>query len=97
MSGKRKTSITTDQQTLKIGSRVRCTDDGVEGRITWANGTSVKIAWADGEKVNWKRADLPSKGLEVLEPDAAGRAAGQTGHDGAYASRAARDTGDATG
>jgi hypothetical protein len=71
MSGKKKTSSTTDQQTLKIGSRVRCSDDGVEGRITWANGTSVKIAWADGEKVTWKRADLPSKGLEVLEPDAA--------------------------
>jgi hypothetical protein len=66
MSGKKKPSITTDQQTLKIGSRVRCTDDGVEGRITWANGVSVKIEWADGEKVTWKRADLPDKGLEVL-------------------------------
>jgi hypothetical protein len=66
VSGKKKTSITTDQPTLKIGSRVRCSDDGVEGRITRANGTSVKIAWADGEKVTWKRADLPDKGLEVL-------------------------------
>jgi hypothetical protein len=66
MSGKKKTSSTTDLQTLKIGSRVRCADDGVAGRITWANGTSVKIAWADGEKVTWKRADLPDKGLEVL-------------------------------
>jgi hypothetical protein len=28
---------------LKIGSRVRCTDDGVEGRITWANSASVKV------------------------------------------------------
>jgi hypothetical protein len=66
MGGKKKTSISTNQQTLKIGSRVRCTDDGVEGRITWANGVSVKIEWADGEKVTWKRADLPDKGLEVL-------------------------------
>jgi hypothetical protein len=66
MSGRKKTSSTTDQQTLKIGSRVRCTGDGVEGRITWANGVSVKIEWADGEKVTWKRADLPDKGLQVL-------------------------------
>jgi hypothetical protein len=29
----------------------------------------VKITWADGEKVTWKRADLPAKGLEVLEPE----------------------------
>jgi hypothetical protein len=45
---------------------VRCTDDGVEGRITWANAAAVKIEWADGEKVTWKRGDLASKGLEVL-------------------------------
>jgi hypothetical protein len=37
--------------TLKIGSRVRCTDDGVTGRIVWANAVSVKIQWDDGEQV----------------------------------------------
>jgi hypothetical protein len=40
-------------QTLKVGSRVRCPGDGVEGRITWANGFAVKIAWPDGETVTW--------------------------------------------
>ena len=30
---------------LRIGSRVRCTDDGVTGRIAWANGVSVKVRW----------------------------------------------------
>ena len=34
--------------TLKIGSRVRCTDDGVEGRVVWANGLMVKIEEAVG-------------------------------------------------
>ena len=34
---------------MKVGSRVRCTDDGVEGRIVWANATSVKIRWVDGD------------------------------------------------
>jgi outer membrane biosynthesis protein TonB len=66
MSGKKQTSTSSNLQTLKIGSRVRCTDDGVEGRITWANATAVKIEWADGEKVTWKRGDLASKGIEVL-------------------------------
>jgi hypothetical protein len=47
MSGKKKTSTTdtADQQTLKIGSRVRCAADGAVGRITWANGVAVKIEW----------------------------------------------------
>jgi hypothetical protein len=37
MTSKHKTptSTRTNLQTLKIGSRVRCTDDGVEGRIVW--------------------------------------------------------------
>ena len=66
MSGKKKTATASaNLQTLKTGSRVRCTDDGVEGRITWANATALKIEWADGEKVTWKRADLASKGLEA--------------------------------
>jgi HB1, ASXL, restriction endonuclease HTH domain len=71
MSGKKKapTTAATSLQTLKIGSRVRCSDDRVEGRITWASGTHVKIKWDDGEQVTWKRADLAGKGLVVLDPD----------------------------
>ena len=38
----------TNSQALKIGSRVRCIDDGVEGRIVWANAISLKIRWEDG-------------------------------------------------
>ena len=50
MSRKKKapTTPTTSLQTLKIGSRVRCTDDRVEGRIVWANATSVKIQRVGG-------------------------------------------------
>jgi len=66
MKKKSKTNNAANFQTLKIGRRVRCTDDGVEGRITWASGTHVKIEWTDGERVTWKRADLASKGIEVL-------------------------------
>jgi outer membrane biosynthesis protein TonB len=71
MSKKKNTPKTpaADLPALKIGSRVRCTDDGVQGRITWANAASVKIEWDDGEKVTWKRADLAGKGLEVLDAD----------------------------
>jgi hypothetical protein len=43
MAAKKKTAPAAGLQSLKIGSRVRCTDDGVEGRIVWANGVSVKI------------------------------------------------------
>ena len=49
MASKKKSAA--DGQTLRIGSRVRCTDDGVTGRIVWANGVSVKIKWDDGEQV----------------------------------------------
>jgi HB1, ASXL, restriction endonuclease HTH domain len=55
--------------TLRIGTRVRCTDDGVEGRITWANAVSVKIAWDDGEKVTWRRDELAGKQIEILDAD----------------------------
>ncbi len=58
-----------DLPALKIGSRVRSTDDNVEGHIVWANGVSVKIKWNDGEQVTWKRAELASKGLEFLDDD----------------------------
>jgi hypothetical protein len=52
-------------------SRVRCTDDGVEGRIVWANGTSVKIQWDDGEQVTWRRDALASKPIDILDSAAA--------------------------
>jgi hypothetical protein len=58
MASKKKNAATTgtaNLQTLRLGSRVRCTDDGVEGRIVWANAVAVKIEWSDGEKVTWKR------------------------------------------
>jgi hypothetical protein len=66
----------TNLPTLRIGSRVRCTDDGVEGRITWANAVSVKIKWDDGEQVTWKRDSLASRPIEILDADA-GRAEDQ--------------------
>src|SRR5277367_4283873 len=56
--------------TLRSGSRVRCTDDGVVGRITWANAVSVKIEWADGDKVTWRRDELASKQIEIIDADA---------------------------
>jgi hypothetical protein len=62
---------TTNLQTLKIGGRVRCTDDGVQGRIAWANGISVKIRWDDGEQVTWRRDSLASRPIEILDPDTA--------------------------
>jgi hypothetical protein len=54
-------------QALRIGTRVRCTDDGVEGRIVWANGVSLKITWDDGEQVNWRRDALADKPIEFLD------------------------------
>jgi hypothetical protein len=62
---------TNDFTTIRRGSRVRHSADGVEGRITWANGVSVKIEWDDGEKVTWKRSELAAKGLEILDEDRA--------------------------
>jgi hypothetical protein len=62
----------TKMQALRIGSRVRCTDDGVEGRITWANAVSVKIKWDDGEEVTWRRDTLASKPIEFLDDEGAG-------------------------
>jgi hypothetical protein len=69
MSSKKKiaTTTNTNMQTLKIGSRVRCTDDSVEGRIIWANGVSVKIRWDDGEQVTWRRDSLASRPIEILD------------------------------
>jgi hypothetical protein len=55
--------------TLKIGGRVRRTDDRVEGRIVWANGVSVKIAWDDGEQVTWRRDSLADRPIAILAGD----------------------------
>src|SRR5579872_7566017 len=73
MASKKKNKATTNTANLpalRIGSRVRCTDDGVEGRIVWANGVSVKIKWDDGEQVTWRRDALASKPIEIIDPDA---------------------------
>jgi hypothetical protein len=67
-STKTPTTPSTSPQTLRIGSRVRCTDDGVEGRITWANGVSVKIQWDDGEVITWRRDSLADRPIEILDP-----------------------------
>jgi hypothetical protein len=68
MSRKKKnsTSPATNPPTLKIGSRVRCTEDGVEGRIVWANAASVKIRWDDVEQVTWRRDALAGRPLAIL-------------------------------
>src|SRR5450755_2214972 len=82
MTAKKK-SATADNsglQTLKISSRVRCTDDQAEGRIVWANGVSVKIKWDDGEQVTWRRDSLAGRPIEILcgdEDEAAAPAAEQ--------------------
>jgi len=57
----------TTPQTLKIGSRVRCSDDGIEGRIVWANAVSVKIRWDDGEQITWRRDALADRPIEILD------------------------------
>jgi HB1, ASXL, restriction endonuclease HTH domain len=71
MAPKKKTPTTpaASLQTLKIGSRVRCTDDQAEGRIVWANGVSVKITWNDGEQVTWRRDSLAGRPIEILGGD----------------------------
>ena len=71
MSAKKHTQGTTESTlpALKFGSRVRCTDDGITGTITWANAVSVKIQWDDGELVTWRRDELPDKPLVILAAD----------------------------
>jgi hypothetical protein len=78
MPRKKKTSATAaapaaNLATLKIGSHVRCTDDGVSGRIVWANAVSVKIRWDDGEQVSWRRDSLAGRPIVIIdaadEPD----------------------------
>jgi hypothetical protein len=77
MGKKKKAATAGSLPTIHIGTRVRCTDDGVEGRITWANAVSVKIQWEDGECVTWKRAELASKPIEFLDAEPAEQAAEQ--------------------
>jgi hypothetical protein len=74
---KKKTKPTSSEhlQTLKIGSRVRCTDDGVTGRIVWANAVSVKIKWDDGEAVTWRRDSLAGRPIEIFDADSADQSA----------------------
>ena len=71
MSAKKNTQGTTEGTlpALKFGSRVRCTDDGITGTITWANAVSVKIQWDDGELVTWRRDELPGKPIVILTAD----------------------------
>src|SRR4051812_13692080 len=65
------TTNTTNLPSLRIGSHVRCTDDGVEGRIVRANGLMVTIEWTDGEKVTWRRDSLANKPIEILDDETA--------------------------
>jgi hypothetical protein len=66
-STKISTTPGTNSPALKIGSRVRCTDDGVQGRIVWANAVALKIRWEDGEQVTWRRDSLAGRPIEILE------------------------------
>jgi hypothetical protein len=66
---KKKSATTTNLPAIRIGSRIRCTDDGVEGRIVWANAVAVKIKWTDGEQVTWKRDSLATRPIEILDAD----------------------------
>jgi hypothetical protein len=63
------TSTSGQLQALRIGSRVRCTDDDVQGRVVWANAMSVKIKWDDGEQVTWKRDSLATRPIEILDDE----------------------------
>jgi hypothetical protein len=54
---------------LKVGGRVRRTDDQVEGRIAWANAASVKIKWDDSTQVTWRRDSLTGRPVAVLDAD----------------------------
>jgi hypothetical protein len=76
MSSKKTTVVHpgTNLQTLKIGSRVRCTDDRIEGRIVWANALSVKIRWDDGEQVTWRRDSLSDRPIEIFAEGDEGQA-----------------------
>jgi hypothetical protein len=65
----KKKNASTNLPAIRIGSRIRCTDDGVTGRIVWANAVAVKIKWDNGEQVTWKRDSLATRPIEILDPD----------------------------
>jgi HB1, ASXL, restriction endonuclease HTH domain len=69
MGSKKTTATAAGLPALKIGGRVRRTDDGVSGRIVWANGVSVKVAWDEGEQVTWRRDSLAGRPIEILADD----------------------------
>src|SRR5207253_4765721 len=78
MTAKKNTKGSSDSiKPIKVGTRLRCTDDNVEGRITWANATSVKIRWDDGEEVTWKRDSLADKPVVILDEAPGGEPAPQ--------------------
>jgi hypothetical protein len=60
------TTLQSNMPVLKIGSQVRCTEDGVEGRIVWCNAVAVKIKWNVGEQVTWRRDSLADRPIEIL-------------------------------
>jgi hypothetical protein len=69
MSKKKASKTSANLPAIRIGSRIRCTDDGVTGRIVWANAVAVKIKWDDGEQVTWKRESLATRPIEILDAD----------------------------
>ena len=69
MGSKKTTTAAAGLPALKIGGRVRRTDNLAEGRIVWANGVSVKIAWDEGEQVTWRRDSLAGRPIEILADD----------------------------
>jgi hypothetical protein len=69
MGSKKTTATAAGRPALKIGGRVRRTDDLAEGRIVWANGVSVKVAWDDGEQVTWRRDSLADRPITILAGD----------------------------
>jgi hypothetical protein len=77
------TSANTNPQALKLGTRVRCTDDGVLGKIVWANAVSVKVRWDDGEQVTWKRDSLAGRPIAILDADSEDQPAAPTATDAA--------------
>ena len=71
MIGKMMTPTTTRAglPALRIGGRVRRSDDGAKGRVAWANGVSVKIRWDDGGQVAWRRDSLAGRPVEFLRDE----------------------------
>jgi hypothetical protein len=55
---------------LRVGDRVRFTEDGAEGRVVSADANSVRILWDDGEEATWRRAALANKPIVLLDDEA---------------------------